>query len=95
MEETNMKKKITNYEAPQLTVVEFRMERGYAVSDGNLIVSAQQQVNALITSEVEMQMTMGQLDNNGNVIASEMGGNQDMSNAGGSSEWQYANGGWF
>lgn len=89
-----MTKKIANYEAPRLTVVEFRTERGYAGSpEGNFVIQAQQLIDAQITNEV-IQMQMGQVED-GKVIASNMFGNEDNSNAGSSSGWQYANGGWF
>ena len=91
-----MTKKIANYEAPRLTVVEFRTERGYAGSpspEGTFVIQAQQLIDAQITNEV-IQMQMGQVED-GKVIASNMFGNEDNSNAGSSSGWQYANGGWF
>lgn len=86
-----MKKNQKIYVAPQLTVVEFRMERGFA--DSTLLIQAQQTIDSYITNEV-IQMQMGQTDD-GNVVASSMNGNVDMSDAGSSSAWQYANGGWF
>ncbi len=86
-----MKKNQKIYVAPQLTVVEFRMERGFA--DSTLLIQAQQTIDSYITNEV-IQMQMGQTEN-GNVVASGMNGNVDMSDAGSSSAWQYANGGWF
>ncbi len=86
-----MKKNQKIYVAPQLTVVEFRMERGFA--DSTLLIQAQQAINGYITNEV-IQMHMGQMDN-GNVVASSMTGNEDHSDAGSGSAWQYADGGWF
>lgn len=86
-----MKKNQKIYVAPQLTVVEFRMERGFA--DSTLLIQAQQTIDSYITNEV-IQMQMGQTDD-GNVVASSMNGNVDMSDAGSSSAWQYSNGGWF
>lgn len=86
-----MKKNQKIYVAPQLTVVEFRMERGFA--DSTLLIQAQQTIDSYITNEV-IQMQMGQTEN-GNVVASSMNSNVDMSDAGSSSAWQYANGGWF
>ena len=91
MIKNDMKKNQKIYVAPQLTVVEFRMERGFA--DSTLIIQAQQTIDSYITNEV-IQMQMGQTDD-GNVVASSMNGNVDMSDAGSSSAWQYANGGWF
>jgi hypothetical protein len=91
MIKNDMKKNQKIYVAPQLTVVEFRMERGFA--DSTLLIQAQQTIDSYITNEV-IQMQMGQTEN-GNVVASGMNGNVDMSDAGSSSAWQYANGGWF
>ncbi len=91
MIKNDMKKNQKIYVAPQLTVVEFRMERGFA--DSTLLIQAQQTIDSYITNEV-IQMQMGQTDD-GNVVASSMNGNVDMSDAGSSSAWQYSNGGWF
>lgn len=90
---TNMKKEKKNYESPQLTVVEFRVERGFAGSTDNIVFNAAQNLN--LTLETEMLIQAAKKDNNGNIIAAEMEGNVDNSNAGGSSSWQYSNGGWF
>ncbi|MBR1550174.1 MAG: hypothetical protein IJ634_05995 [Bacteroidales bacterium] len=74
--------------------MEFRTERGFASSDeGNLVSNAHQAINAFV--DTEMAIRMANQDANGNVIASEMAGNEDYSNAGSSSGWQYSNGGWF
>lgn len=84
------------YETPTLTVVEFRTERGFAGSvdpENRFVIQAQQAINGYITNEV-IQMHMGQMDN-GNVVASSMTGNEDHSDAGSGSAWQYADGGWF
>lgn len=91
---TNMKKEKKNYESPQLTVVEFRVERGFADSDSNSIVANAAQ-NLNLTLETEMLIQAAKKDSHGNIIAAEMEGNVDNSNAGGSSNWQYSNGGWF
>lgn len=88
---TNMKKEKKNYESPQLTVVEFRVERGFAES--TIVANAAQNLNLAL--ETEMLIQAAKKDNNGNIIAAEMGDNVDNSNAGGSSNWQYSNGGWF
>ncbi len=93
MIKNDMKKNQKIYVAPQLTVVEFRMERGFADSENPLLIQAQQTIDSYITNEV-IQMQMGQTEN-GNVVASGMNGNVDMSDAGSSSAWQYSNGGWF
>lgn len=79
------------YETPTLTVVEFRTERGFAES--TLVKNASDAVNAFV--DTEMAIRIAQQDASGNVIAGNMAGNEDNSNAGGSSGWQYANGGWF
>lgn len=92
-----MKKEKKNYESPQLTVVEFRVERGFAGSsdtDGNMVFSASQAIDAAIAAEMAISVNVAQQEN-GNVIAGNMTGNEDYSNAGGSSGWQYSNGGWF
>lgn len=91
---TNMKKEKKNYESPQLTVVEFRVERGFAgSSEESIVANAAQNLN--LTLETEMLIQAAKKDNNGNIIAAEMGDNVDNTNAGGSSNWQYSNGGWF
>lgn len=90
---TNMKKGKKNYESPQLTVVEFRVERGFAASTDNIVFNAAQNLN--LTLETEMLIQAAKKDSHGNIIAAEMEGNVDNSNAGGSSSWQYSNGGWF
>ena len=89
-----MKKEKKNYESPQLTVVEFRVERGFADSENTLVSNAQQMVQGYIDMEVQAQM-MGQVDEGGNAVAGYMSGNEDHSNAGGGSSWQYSDGGWF
>ena len=86
-----MKKEKKIYESPQLTVVEFRTERGFAES--TLVKNASDAVNAFV--DTEMAIRIAQQDASGNVIAGNMAGNEDNSNVGGSSGWQYANGGWF
>lgn len=87
-----MTKKIANYEAPRLTVVEFRTERGFAGSD-NLIVNSQQYIQGFIDREVETQL-MGVTDD-GRVVAATMDGNEDHTNATTGSVWAYADGTWF
>lgn len=87
-----MKKEKKNYESPQLTVVEFRVERGFAAS-GNLALKATNAINAYVDAEMAIQVA--NQDDNGNVIAADMAGNEDYTNVGGSSGWQYSNGGWF
>ena len=84
-----MKKNKQNYEAPQLTVVEFRMERGFANSD--LVMNAQQRIQEFVDQEMLIQV--GRIDGNNEVVAADLGANQDQS-AGGSA-WQYSNGSWF
>lgn len=88
---TNMKKEKKNYESPQLTVVEFRVERGFAES--TLVKNASDAVNAFVNTE--MTIRIAQQDASGNVIAGNMTGNEDHSDAGSGSAWQYADGGWF
>lgn len=88
-----MTKKITNYEAPRLTVVEFRTERGYATSGDNLLVNSQQYIQGFIDREVENQL-MGVTDD-GRVVAATLDGNEDHTNATSGSVWAYADGGWF
>ena len=88
-----MTKKIANYEAPRLTVVEFRTERGYATSGDNLLVNSQQYIQGFIDREVENQL-MGVTDY-GRVVAATLGENEDHTNATSGSVWAYADGGWF
>lgn len=88
-----MTKKIANYEAPRLTVVEFRTERGYATSGDNLLVNSQQYIQGFIDREVENQL-MGVTDD-GRVVAATLGENEDHTNATSGSVWAYADGGWF
>ena len=87
---TNMKKEKKIYESPQLTVVEFRVERGFA--DSNLVMNTKQAIDAYVDTEMAIRVAH---QDGGNVIASEMAGSEDYTNAGGSSGWQYSNGGWF
>lgn len=88
-----MKKNKKIYEAPLLTVVEFRTEKGFAASDDNYIVNSQQAIQAFIDKEIHSQV-MGMTTENG-VVAATMEGNEDHTNAGGGTSWQYSNGGWF
>lgn len=88
-----MTKKIANYEAPRLTVVEFRTERGFAGSADNLLVNSQQYIQGFIDREVENQL-MGVTDD-GRVVAATLDGNEDHTNATSGSVWAYADGGWF
>ncbi len=88
-----MTKKIANYEAPRLTVVEFRTERGYATSGDNLLVNSQQYIQGFIDREVENQL-MGVTDD-GRVVAATLDGNEDHTNATSGSVWAYADGTWF
>lgn len=86
---TNMKKEKKNYESPQLTVVEFRVERGFASS--NLALSASNAINAYV--DAEMAIRVAEQDGHGEVIASTLGENYDQGDLG--SGWQYSNGSWF
>lgn len=86
-----MKKNRQNYEAPTLTVVEFRIERGFADS-GNLAVGFRQSINSFV--DENLTIAMGQQNVNNEPIGASMG-NIDVTNPGGSSAWQYSNGGWF
>lgn len=89
-----MKKNKKIYEAPLLTVVEFRTEKGFADSGStNFII----QTHQVIDEELVHHLRMGQTNTSGNggFVAGGMNGNVDHSNDGGSSNWQYSNGGWF
>lgn len=86
-----MKKNRQNYEAPALTVVEFRIERGFAAS--SLMLSSSQRINSFV--DENLTIVMGQQNANQEPIGAGMNGNIDMTNPGGSSAWQYSNGGWF
>lgn len=86
---TNMKKEKKNYESPQLTVVEFRVERGFA--DSNLVMNTKNAVDAFV--DTEMAIRVAEQDGHGEVIASTLGENYDQGDLG--SGWQYSNGSWF
>ena len=86
------------YETPTLTVVEFRTERGFAGSPtGNFMIDTHQKVDAFIENDLTQRFNMGQPNTSGSggIVAGGMGGNNDHSGDGGSSPWQYGNGGWF
>jgi hypothetical protein len=90
-----MKKEKNAYITPLLTVVEFRTERGYASSEGNLVINSSQAIQGFIDREVALEEhQMGEV-REGGVLAGEMLGNEDHSNAGSGSAWQYSDGGWF
>lgn len=85
-----MKQKKT-YVAPGLTVVQFRMERGYAASMTEWSVS---QVASTINDQLAQQAL---LDEENNLAAASMDGQFDYTNAGASSDWHYTGNGssWF
>ena len=88
MEKQNMKKKITNYEAPQLTVVEFRMENGFALSSWS---ATAQQIQMFAEQQQEIVPS-----EDGQLVGGYMDGQAiDNSNPTGGSGWEYENGGWF
>lgn len=90
-----MKKEKNTYITPILTVVEFKAERGFAVS-ANVFdpgMQAAQAINDFIDEERSIQVA--QQNGFGEAVGGQMLGNEDHSNAGGSSAWQYSNGGWF
>lgn len=86
-----MKKQVSFYAPPHLTVVEFKIERGYAASFGT-----NQVVNMLNEQfAVEMEMT-----NNGDFVGSYLGDADqghfhDESNPTASSPWTFENGSHF
>ena len=84
-----MKKKITNYEAPQLTVVEFRMERGYAQSTLS-VWSAAQRVQTFVDQQMIDQADMAE----GGLVAGYMD-HQDYTNPTEGSGWRFEDGGYF
>lgn len=87
-----MEKEKNTYIPPILTVVEFKTERGYAES--GLVMNTVQRINEF--ADQEMAIKMAQESNlTGEAVGGEMFGNVDQSNPGGSSDWQYSNGGWF
>ena len=88
-----MEKEKNTYIPPILTVVEFKTERGYATSALNPGLQAVQSINDFVDREMSIQMAQGNA--NGEAVGGQMYGNEDMSNVGGSSDWQYSNGGWF
>jgi hypothetical protein len=85
------------YETPTLTVVEFRTERGFATSgEGNFVINTHQKIDEAIENSLGQHMVIGQTDmGRGGIVAGGMTGNEDHSGDGGSSGWQYSNGGWF
>lgn len=87
-----MKKEKNAYIPPVLTVVEFKTERGYA--DSGLVMNAVQSINDFADQEMLIKMAQ---DNplTEEAVGGQMYGNVDMTNPGGSSNWQYSNGGWF
>ncbi len=86
-----MKKEKNTYITPILTVVEFKTERGYAQS--GLVMNASMRINEFVDEQMAIQVA--QANENGEAVSAQMYGNEDYSNPGGSSNWQYSNGGWF
>lgn len=92
-----MKKEKNAYITPLLTVVEFRTERGYASSEGNLVINSSQAIQGFIDREVALEEhQMGEVREGGGVLAGEMLGNEDHTNAG-TGSWGYFGDGtsWF
>lgn len=87
-----MKKEKNTYITPLLTVVEFKTERGYAASE-NLVMNASMCIDEFV--DEQMAIHVAQANENGEAVGAQMYGNEDYSNPGGSSNWQYSNGGWF
>ena len=87
-----MKKEKNTYITPILTVVEFKTERGYAQSE-NLVMNASMRIDEFVNEQ--MVKHVAQANENGEAVGAQMYGNEDYSNPGGSSNWQYSNGGWF
>lgn len=87
-----MKKEKNTYITPLLTVVEFKTERGYAAS-GLLVENASMRINEFVDEQMAIQVA--QANENGEAVGADMYRNEDYSNVGGSSNWQYSNGGWF
>lgn len=89
-----MKKDKKTYITPLLTVVEFKTERGYAQSENeNLVMNASMRINEFVDEQMAIQVA--DANENGEAVGAQMYGNEDYSNVGGSSNWQYSNGGWF
>ena len=87
-----MKKEKNTYITPLLTVVKFKTERGYAQSE-NLVMNASMRIDEFV--DEQMAIHVAQANENGEAVGAQMYGNEDYSNPGGSSNWQYSNGGWF
>lgn len=86
-----MTKKIANYEAPRLTVVEFRTERGYASSFPGVSGKIQMYADAL-----QQEMDLVDHDGHGNLVGGYMDGPaEDNSNPFGGSGWEFQNGSYF
>ena len=90
MEKRNMKKKITNYEAPQLTVVEFRMEKGFATSALS-VWNAQQRIQTFVDQQM---LDQSDLTQDGQLVAGYMD-HVDYTNPTSSSGWQFGDGSYF
>jgi hypothetical protein len=86
-----MEKEKNTYIPPILTVVEFKTERGYA--DSVTRWDPVQQINMFVAAEADM--TAGNDGSDGNMAAGYLGGTEDHSGDGGSSNWSYSNGSWF
>ena len=78
------------YIAPLLTVVEFRAERGYAIST----FEAAQQINMYVDQFMLDEGSMNDGSSDGNLAAGYLGGQENHSNDV-SGNWSYANGSWF
>ena len=63
-----MKKNKKIYEAPLLTVVEFRTEKGFAASDDNYIVNSQQAIQAFIDKVAESNVVSRNAVRSGDVV---------------------------
>lgn len=85
-----MTKKIANYEAPRLTVVEFRTERGYAASSFGPVQTVQIYADAL-----QREIDLANQDASGNLVGGYMDGaaidNSNPTEGG----WTFENGSYF
>lgn len=90
MEKQNMKKKITNYEAPQLTVVEFRLEKGFAASSLS-VWGAQQAIQTFVDQQMIDQANM---TSDGQLVAGYMT-HEDQTDPTSGSGWQFTDGSYF
>lgn len=87
-----MKKTGLFYEPPQLTVVEFKLEKGYAASSFPGVAGNVQ----MFADALQQEIDLVDHDGNGNLVGGYMNGPaEDNSNPYGGSGWEFQNGSYF